>query len=214
MKYDLHVHSKYSSDGTLDPEKIVKTAIKKGLRGIAVTDHNTIKGGLEAKEYETADFKIIVGSEIMTERGEIIGIFLEEEIETRASYEVVEDIKEQGGVVVIPHPFDKLRSSAFHPGDEDARFIDCIEVYNSRCVSQEYNQYAAVFAEKHGLKMVAGSDAHFKNEIGNGGVQISEGDEEDLRRSILEGKIDIFGRRTPLANHAMTKALKWWRRWR
>ena len=80
MKYDLHIHSKYSSDGVLDPEKIVKIAAKRGLNGVAITDHNTIIGGLKAKNYETEDFKVIVGSEISTERGEIIGLFLKEEI--------------------------------------------------------------------------------------------------------------------------------------
>ena len=80
MKLDLHIHSKYSSDGVLDPEKIVKIAAKRGLNGVAITDHNTIIGGLKAKNYETEDFKVIVGSEISTERGEIIGLFLKEEI--------------------------------------------------------------------------------------------------------------------------------------
>ena len=97
MKYDLHIHSKYSSDGVLDPEKIVKIAIKRGLNGVAITDHNTIIGGLKAKNYETEDFKVIVGSEISTERGEIIGLFLKEEIKPGNVQEVISEIKEQNG---------------------------------------------------------------------------------------------------------------------
>ncbi len=94
MKYDLHIHSKYSSDGVLDPERIVRIAMKRGLNGIAITDHNTIKGGLKTKKYENADFTVIVGSEISTERGEIIGLFLEEEVKSTNVQEVITEIKE------------------------------------------------------------------------------------------------------------------------
>ena len=211
MKYDLHIHSKYSYDGFLEPKDIVKIAIKRGLNGIAVTDHNTVKGALEAKKYETDDLKVIVGSEIKTERGEIIGLFLEEEVISRGFPEVIDRIKEQNGVVVIPHPFDKLRKSTFTPTREYVKFIDCIEGFNSRCVFQKYNMEAINFAMKYGLKIVAGSDAHFRNEIGNAGI---ETDEEDIRKAILNGKVKIFGKRSSIINHVMTKAVKWWRKWR
>jgi len=208
MKYDLHIHSKYSYDGILEPKDIVKIAIKRGLDGIAITDHNTIKGALEAKKYETDDFKVIVGSEIKTERGEITGLFLEEEINSRDLYEVIEKIKEQNGIVVIPHPFDRLKKSAFIPTEKDVKFIDCIEGFNSRCVFQRYNKEAINFAVKHGLKIVAGSDAHFRNEIGNAGIETNEG---DIRKAISSGKIKIFGKKSSIINHAMTKVIKWWR---
>lgn len=209
MKYDLHIHSKYSYDGILEPKDIVKIAIKRGLDGIAITDHNTVKGALEAKKYETDDLKVIVGSEIKTERGEITGLFLEEEINSRDFYEVIDRIKEQNGIVVIPHPFDRLRKSAFIPTRKDIKFIDCIEGFNSRCVFQEYNKEAINFAIKHGLKIVAGSDAHFRNEIGNAGIETNE---EDVRKAIL-GEIKIFGEKSSIINHAMTKAIKWWMKW-
>ena len=106
MQYDLHIHSKYSSDGVLEPEEIINAAKKKGLDGIAVTDHNTIKGGLETKRFETKDFEVIIGSEIMTERGEITGLFLSQEITSKDVQGVFSEIKGQGGIVVIPHPFD------------------------------------------------------------------------------------------------------------
>ncbi len=210
MKYDLHIHSKYSYDGILEPKDIIKIAIKRGLDGLAITDHNTVKGALEVKKYETDDLKVIVGSEIKTERGEIIGLFLEEEINSRDFCEVIDKIKEQNGVVVVPHPFDKLRKSTFTPTKDDVKFIDCIEGFNSRCVFQKYNKEAINFAMKQGLKIVAGSDAHFRNEIGNAGIETNE---EDIRKAILSGKIKIFGKRSSLINHAMTKAIKWWRKW-
>jgi predicted metal-dependent phosphoesterase TrpH len=211
MKYDLHVHSKYSSDGILDPEKIVKTAMKRGLKGVAITDHNTIKGGIKAKKYETEDFKVVVGSEIMTERGEIIGLFLSEEVKSRDVQGVISEIGDQKGIIVIPHPFDELRHSAFHPTEEDVKFIDCIEGFNSRCVFQKYNAKAVEFGIKHDLTITAGSDAHFLNEIGNG-VIITE--IEDIREAIMKNDVKVFGKRSSLVNHAGTKVLKLWRKTR
>lgn len=210
MKYDLHIHSKYSHDGTIEPEEMVRVAIKKGLSGIAVTDHNTIKGGIKAKEYGTEDFRVVISSEIKTERGEITGLFLNEEINSRGFYEVIDKIREQDGVIVVPHPFDKMRKSALFPTKDDVGYIDCVEGFNSRCIYQKYNERAVNFASKHNLGIVAGSDAHFKNEIGNAGI---ETDEEDLRKAILRD-CTIFGKKSSLINHAMTKTLKWWRKWR
>jgi predicted metal-dependent phosphoesterase TrpH len=209
MKYDLHIHSKYSSDGILEPEKIIKMAIKRGLNGIAITDHNTIKGGLEAKKYETEDFKVIVGTEISTEKGELIGLFLEEEVKSKDVSDVVLEIKERNGIVIIPHPFDELRRSAFHPTEEDAKYIDCIEGFNSRCVFQRYNEKAVEFAMKYDLTITAGSDAHFSNEIGNAGINTET---EDVREAIMKNNIEIFWKRTSLVNHVRTKVLKTWRR--
>jgi predicted metal-dependent phosphoesterase TrpH len=209
MKCDLHIHSKYSSDGVLDPEKIVKIATKRGLNGIAITDHNTLKGGLKAKKCESEEFYVIVGSEIMTERGEIIGLFLEEEIKPGNVREVISEIKEQNGITIIPHPFDELRHSAFHPAEEDAKFIDCIEGFNSRCVLQKYNKKAVEFGTKHSLVITAGSDAHFANEIGNAGI-ITE--TEDVREALMKNDIKLFGKRSSLVNHVGTKVLKIWRK--
>ena len=209
MKYDLHIHSKYSSDGVLEPQKIVKIAMKRGLNGIAITDHNTIKGGLEAKKYESEEFTVIVGSEIATEKGEIIGLFLSEEVKSRDVQDAISEIKEQGGFVVLPHPFDELRHSAFHPTGEDVKFIDGVEGFNSRCVFQNYNKSAVEFAIKHNLTITGGSDAHFINEIGNGGI-ITE--IEDIREALIKKEVETFGKRSPLVNHIGTKVLKLWRK--
>jgi predicted metal-dependent phosphoesterase TrpH len=209
MKYDLHIHSKYSSDGILALEKIITISIKRGLDGIAITDHNTIKGGLEAKKYETEDFQVIVGSEISTERGEIIGLFLEEEVKSKDVQGVISEIKDQNGIIIIPHPFDELRHSAFHPTVEDEKFIDAIEGFNSRCVYQKYNKKAVEFASKHNLTIAAGSDAHFSNEIGNAGI-ITE--TEDIREALMKNEVKIFGKRSSLVNHIGTKVLKTWRK--
>jgi len=208
MKYDFHTHTKYSSDGYVEPKMIVKVAMKRGLSGVAVTDHNTIRGGLESKKYENDMIEVIVGSEILTDRGEVIGLFLEEEITSTNFIEVVEEIKSQNGVVVLPHPFDTIRNTAFHPLAEDAKYVDNIEVFNSRCVLQKYNDNAKLYATKHELNIVAGSDAHFENEIGNAGV-ITE--TEDIRRALLNNDFTVYGKKSNIINPLTTKLLKIWR---
>lgn len=209
MKYDLHIHSKYSSDGILDVREIMKIAIKRGLDGIAITDHNTIKGGQEAKKYETDSLKVIIGSEIMTEKGEVIGLFLSEEIISGMFQDVINDIRDQNGVVIIPHPFDEMRHSSFKPAEQDIKFIDCIEGFNSRCLFQKYNKNAEEFAKRHNMAITAGSDAHFLNEIANAGI-ITE--IEDIREAFLKKDIEIFGKRSSFMNHGLTKGLKLWRK--
>ena len=208
MKYDFHTHTKYSCDGYIEPKLLVKVAVKAGLSGIAVTDHNTVKGGLDAKKYENSEIEVIVGSEILTDRGEIIGIFLTDEIKSKRFIEVVDEIKSQNGIVVLPHPFDEIRSTSVHPYSEDASFIDNVEVFNSRCVRQIYNDKARKYATENDLNIIAGSDAHFENEVGNAGVKTES---SDIREAVLNGDFTVFGKRSNLINPVTTKLLKMWR---
>jgi len=208
MKYDFHTHTKYSADGYVEPKILVKVAAKVGLTGIAVTDHNTINGGLEAKKYENNEIEVIVGSEILTDKGEVIGIFLTEEIKSTRFIDVCDEIKAQNGVVVLPHPFDGIRSTSLHPDPEDAHLIDSVEVFNSRCVRQIYNDMASNYAAKNGLNIIAGSDAHFENEIGNAGVKTES---EDIKEGVLKGDIKVFGKKSYIINPVTTKLLKIWR---
>lgn len=209
FRYDLHAHSKYSSDGYCDPQLIVKTAIKRGLSGLAVTDHNTIKGGLVAKQFETEDFKVIVGSEIITDRGEVIGLFLTDEIKPNTLIEVVDEIRAQNGIVITPHPYDEIRGNGINLQKKDVELVDCVEVFNSRCLFQKYNDKAYEFARDNKLKFSAGSDAHFANEIGKAGIITSE---EDLRESLYKEEIITFGEKSNFINMGLTKALKIWRK--
>jgi len=209
MRYDLHIHSKYSLDGLIEPEIIVKTAKNQGLSGIAVTDHHTIRGGLETKKFAPEDLEVIVGSEIGTERGEVIGLFLSEEIISHRLMEVVDEIREQDGLVVLPHPFDQLRGSGIQPAKEDAKLADCVEIFNSRCLRDSYNEKARIYAEKHSLHGSAGSDAHFAREIGNASVNISSG---NLRKDLLKGNFTILGRKSSLINLGLTEIVKTWRK--
>ncbi len=213
-RYDLHTHTKYSIDGVLEPRELVKRGQKRGLAGIAVTDHNTIRGGLEAKAYECSDFKVIVGSEIMTTRGELIGLFLHEEVgnRTRDFRAVIDEIKDQGGIVIVPHPFDTIRRSAFKPRNEDAELFDGVEGLNSRCFSQSYNDRAVEFAIRHDLPITAGSDAHFGWEVGNAYIRTNASSDEELKQAILTNRIEYAGKLSSPLNLCMTKLLKTWRK--
>lgn len=189
MKFDLHVHTKYSRDSKTEPSAVVQYALKLGLQGVGVVDHNTIRGGIAAAKTAPKDFTVIVGSEIKTDRGEVIGYFLNQEITEREFPRVIDEIKAQGGIAVASHPYDPFRPHSLHPRDEDASLLDGVEVLNSRCLLKRANQRAARYARKHGLLMTAGSDAHTLGEIGTSGVILEE--VEDVRRS---GKARIYGR--------------------
>jgi predicted metal-dependent phosphoesterase TrpH len=162
MKVDFHIHTKYSYDSLMEPNKIIRSAIKKGLDGIVICDHNTIKGGLEVEKYNTnLKLKIIVGAEIYTNVGDITGIFLHKEIVSRDFIDVIDEIKAQGGKVILNHPFKQHELSKI-----DFSKIDFIEGYNGR-LSPEYNQKAIDLANQYKIPIISGSDAHLYNEIGN-----------------------------------------------
>lgn len=208
MKYDFHTHSKYSADGYVEPKTMVKVALKVGLSGIAITDHNTIKGGLNAKKYENNKIQVIVGSEILTDKGEVIGIFLTEDVKSVIFTEVIEEIRDQNGIVIVPHPFDRIRSTSLHPTNYDAQYIDSVEVFNSRCMRQAYNDMANDYAKENHLNIIAGSDAHFRNEIGNAGVKTES---ENIKEAVLKGDVTVFGKKSNIINPVTTKLLKMWR---
>lgn len=202
---DLHVHSKYSYDSLLKPEKIVKNAKRKGLGGVAITDHETIQGGLSVKKYNTSDFIIITGAEIKTEIGDIIGLFLNEEIKSKEIWCAIDEIKDQNGLVILPHPFRGHDSNKFDK--ELVNKMDAIEGYNSR-TGMSKNIQAQEFARAHRLPIVAGSDAHFSGEIGLAKTIMENiSSEEDVRKSILSYRTRIVGVQTPLYFQAASRIL-------
>lgn len=188
MKFDLHIHSKYSYDSILDPERIIKIAKKKGLNGVAITDHNTIKGGVKASKInKNPDFQVIVGAEIKTNIGDIIGLWLNEEIRKREWEEVVDEIHAQGGVVILPHPYRGHKIV-----EEVAKRVDVIEVFNARS-PKEVNKKAYELAMKLQKGISAGSDAHLSFEIGRGTVIVNS----DLKKELLYSNVKITGKVSP-----------------
>ncbi len=161
IKGDLHIHSSFSFDSFLKPSVIINSALRKGLDFVAITDHNTIQGGLEASK-ATTSLKVIVGAEIKTEKGDILGLFLKKEIKSRKASEVMREIYQQGGIAILPHPFKKELKFC---KDELVKF-DALEI-NAR-MSHSSNERVVKLAKELGKKVVAGSDAHFSWEIGKG----------------------------------------------
>ncbi|MCL4459724.1 MAG: PHP domain-containing protein [Chloroflexi bacterium] len=205
LRADLHVHSQFSGDGQMSLATIVAVVRKRELDCIALVDHNTIAGALHLQEI--APFKVIVGEEIDTSAGEITGLFLKEGIPPRLSpEETIARIREQDGLICIPHPFDRLRRSRLKETIllKMVPLIDIIEVFNSRVTLPEDNRRALSFAQRHNLLSGGGSDAHMACEIGRTYVDLPSFDTaQEFLVALSEGKVS--GRTsTPLVHLATT----------
>jgi predicted metal-dependent phosphoesterase TrpH len=173
---DLHMHTSWSHDCLTEPEELVEHALAEGLKAIAVTDHNAFGGAQAAMAAaKGSDLLVIPGEEVKTDnQGEVIGLFLEREIPRGMPFaDTIAAIKEQGGLVYLPHPFDRMHAIA------DAKTIhrhlaaiDVFEVYNARLLFEQYNDEALRFARKYNLTMGAGSDAHVLQGVGTGGLRM------------------------------------------
>ncbi|MFP3853550.1 MAG: PHP domain-containing protein [Anaerolineales bacterium] len=167
LTVELHCHTCYSKDSLLRPGELLRAARLKGLDRVAITDHNTIQGALQAAKLEPD--RVIVGEEIMTTQGELLAFFLSEGIPAGLEpEEAIGRLRDQGAVISVSHPFDPHRAGAWKPTDlETIRSdIDALEVYNARCFTTEPNRQAAAWAKKAGLLGTAGSDAHAASELG------------------------------------------------
>lgn len=196
MNFDFHIHSIYSHDSFLKPETIIKKVKNRCLTGIAITDHNTIKGALKVKKLADDDFTVIVGSEIKTNKGDVIGLFLSENIKAREFVEVTDEIRDQDGIVILPHPF---KNKFLYPKELLTK-IDLIEGLNAR-ISKELNYKAQLLSKKYEIPFIAGSDAHTSFEIGQVQTVFSKDnisfESDDIRNYLLNGKFKITGVESP-----------------
>ena len=159
--FDFQVHSKYSFDSLSDIKKIKKRATEMGIDGVAITDHETIRGGLESIKYTDSDFLFIPGQEIKTEVGDIIGLMINEQISSNVFHEVVDQINDQQGIAYLPHPSRKLKLSK----KDIKENIDVLEAVNGRSTRNE-NLYSKRLALELNIPYAGGSDAHTIREIG------------------------------------------------
>jgi predicted metal-dependent phosphoesterase TrpH len=173
---DLHMHTSWSFDCAVDPAELVDHAEAEGLGAIAVTDHNVFGGALEAVDLaRRRELVVIPGEEVKTvDQGEVIGLFLEREIPRGLPFaDTIAAIREQGGLVYVPHPFDRMHTipepKTLHRHLAD---IDVFEVYNARLLFEAQNDEALRFARKYDLTMGAGSDAHVLQGVGTGAVRM------------------------------------------
>jgi hypothetical protein len=206
---DLHMHTKYSKDSTSSVESLVATARDVGLGAIAVTDHNAIAGALRARELAGDDLIVIVAEEVMTLQGEVIGLFIEELIPGGLSFdETLSLIKEQGGLVYVPHPFDRLRTTpSYRLMVDNLHRIDVIETYNARNMLPRFNLTAERFAAKYNVAAGAGSDAHVLPGLGTAMLRMPRfSGPEEFMAALREA--DIVTRRKSLLYLQSLKLLR------
>ena len=181
MKIELHVHTRFSKDSLLFLWALYLKCFLEGIDCIAITDHNTISGAERFKKFcEKRGNKIfvIVGEEISTDAGEVIGLYLTENIRSNMSpKETICEIRRQGGIVYVPHPYDLKRKKTVLEEwcmREYSELIDCAEVHNGRNVSCEYDKEQEKIVQKYGFVPIIGSDAHTYMELGRNYMEVMQ----------------------------------------
>jgi glycosyltransferase involved in cell wall biosynthesis len=189
---DLHMHTDHSPDCATPVDTLLDTAKKVGLGAIAITDHNEISGALEARERANG-IKVIVAEEVKTaDQGEVIGLFIEEKIPRGMSLqETIAEIRRQGGLVYVPHPFDRMHAVPDYEHLLDVvEEIDAIEVFNPRVAFSAFNEEAARFAAKYRIVAGAGSDSHVAQGLGSVKIRMRDFDgPEEFLESLRDADI-------------------------
>ena len=212
LRADLHVHTSFSRDGQATPEEVAARCERVGLSCVAVTDHDTIAGALETRR--VAPFRVIVGEEVNTRSGHVVGLFLSEEVPAGLSaIETMQAIKEQGGLVLLPHPFDRFRSGILRRMSPEALLplVDAVEVFNARTFLPQDNHLARRLADRHGLPATAGSDAHSVHELGRTDLEMPDFD--GTPGGFLEAlaKATLMTRRASPLHRLVPSYVKLWR---
>jgi len=202
FRVELHTHSDHSHDGRDPVDLLLEQAAGVGLDALAVTDHDAIEGSIEAAA-KAPDYGLvgIVGMEVTSAVGHILALGIDDLVPSGLSYdETLDRIHEQGGIAVVPHPFQKSRHGvAPHVSDDQLASADALEVYNSRLFTGRANRQAETFAVEHGLPMTAGSDAHISELVGQAVTEVGaeEATAEAILEAISEGRTSVLGHRTP-----------------
>jgi len=198
MKFDFHIHSKFSTDSKLEPEEIIEHAVSIGLDGIAITDHNTMDGFLAASKIKQDKLWIVAGQEISTEIGHVIALFADDFIEGRIFLDVIENIKSKNGLAVLAHPY-KFPNCFL--SDDVVEKVDAIEVFNYRNnlpFPFLENFKARKLADKFNIPGLASSDAHIIEDIGKAlsvvTQEIDKTSNFDLKKAILDKQIEVQGK--------------------
>jgi predicted metal-dependent phosphoesterase TrpH len=202
LSVELHAHSALSYDGRDPIDALLSRAQVAGLDALAVTDHDEIDASLRACDIaDEYDLLGIPGMEVSTAAGHVLALGVREAIPKGLSFdETLERIRDQGGIAVVPHPFQESRHGVIENITRaQLASADAIEVYNSRLLTGRANRQARRFAHEHGVPMTAGSDAHIAEMVGRAVTRVDtdERSVEAILGAIADGKTTIEGRRTP-----------------
>ena len=191
IRVELHCHTYHSIDSLMLYEEILERIDRKGIDRIAITDHNSIKGALELAQL--APDRVIVGEEVKTTAGELLGYFVKEEVpKGLPPKDAIQALREQDAFISVAHPFDRERASHWDENvlSELLPSIDAIEVFNSRIMYANANKLAEAFASQHGMLHTAGSDAHTVREIGQATITCPNfHDAASMREAFKQGQI-------------------------
>ena len=218
LRADFHSHSNYSRDSVIGPESFVDNCIRKGVTCIAVTDHNEIEGAFVieklAAERAAGRLKVVVGEEVNTAEGEIIGLFLKELVARDMSPEdTIEAIHAQGGLAVIPHPYDIFRRSVLTDEaiERVKTKVDAIEGFNCRNILGKHDQKARDTAAEVSKPITLGTDAHSPWELGGALLELDDFETPaELLQSLRGGRI-VGHRSLPMVHWISTYAKIRWR---
>lgn len=180
MEVDLHVHSMYSVDSFSKPERIVERALKVGLGAIAITDHDSWEGYRAAERLQHDGLLIVPGAELKTDRGDVLALFVDEEVEASTFSETIDSIRSAGGIAVVPHPMHSKRLTK-----QDLALADAIEGFNANSSPRE-NRLSEGLAKALNKPALGSSDAHVISAIGNGRTYVDDSSSiEELRKNLL-----------------------------
>lgn len=217
LRADFHSHSHYSMDSLLSPQTFINRCVARGVTCIAVTDHNEIEGAFVIRKLAldtNAPLKVLIGEEVKTSEGEIIGLFLREKIARDMSPEdTIRAIHEQGGLAVIPHPYDIFRRSVLTDEaiERVKRDVDAIEGFNCRNILSRHDEKACNLATEVEKPITLGTDSHSPWELGGAQLEIDDfGSPEDLLRVLRGGRI-VGKRSVPVVHWLSTYAKIRWR---
>lgn len=189
IRVEVHTHTSASSCSTASQEQVIARCKQNKVDVIAITDHNTTASAYALQKAAPDWLRVIIGEEVSSLDGEIVGLFLRETIPGHklTALEVISEIKKQGGISMLPHPFDYLRGHAIKGEllEEIAAKVDVFEVFNARCVLPRFNIKADEYAEEQHLRKIVGSDAHLSGEFGNAVMEMDDfGNPEEFLSSL------------------------------
>lgn len=213
LRVEFHCHTHYSKDSLNKIPALLQTARKRGIDRLIITDHNTIRGALQAQQLDPQ--RVIVGEEILTDKGELLAAFVTEEIPARLPVaEVIARLRAQGAFISVSHPFDRYRGWQLPDLLDLVPQVDAIETFNARCIFAADNQAAERFAVNHALEGTVGSDAHILPELGRATLRLPAfANAAELRQSIrrAEAHTRLSGPEVHLASSFATTWRKYFK---